>query len=27
VIEAGALATGKPRSLWDATAIAEEMKG
>ena len=27
VIEAGALAPSKPKSLWDATAIAEEMKG
>jgi L-2-hydroxyglutarate oxidase len=26
VIEAGALPTGKPRSLWDATTIAEKMK-
>ena len=27
VMEAGALAAGRPRSLWDATAIAEKMKG
>jgi len=26
VIEVGAIAAGKPRSLWDATAIAEKMK-